>query len=313
MHKSKAICILGMHRSGTSSVARGVNLLGVSLGKKSQLGGAGEDNPTGFWENQEISNLETRLLTRLGITWDTTKPLPKNWLQSEAVRPFNDELSELISSNFDSHLSWAWKHPQTCLLLPLWREVLEKSNAKLSCLFVFRNPSEVASSLFKRDFIPLDKAIGIWFHYNIVALENAAGLPIVFLNYDRFLADWETELRRCSASLDIEWPREEEQLLETMSSFLKPSLRHHVSTPDKLQELPLPVRELFHVLLEAGTEPFTRDSRWGKTIHVCLVNFMPTPRFLKVVLICHRPVGQLASFNVGENLSTSVFKNEGLQ
>jgi len=30
--KSRAICILGMHRSGTSAITRAVNLLGAYLG-----------------------------------------------------------------------------------------------------------------------------------------------------------------------------------------------------------------------------------------------------------------------------------------
>lgn len=33
MSKQKVVCILGMHRSGTSMIARVINLMGIYLGK----------------------------------------------------------------------------------------------------------------------------------------------------------------------------------------------------------------------------------------------------------------------------------------
>ena len=264
--KSSAICILGMHRSGTSTVSRSINLLGIYLGADAKLVPANANNPEGFWELREINNLEARLLTRFNRNWDTATPLPERWLESEAVRPFKDELVKLISANFNDQPVWAWKDPRTCLLLPLWREVLGKSKTKLSCVFVVRNPVDVASSLLRRDKIPFNKALAIWFNHNITALKDAAGLPIVFLNYDRLLENWDPELRRCAAALNLDWPTDEAQHRASMNAFIKPGLRHNQSSLDQLQQVPHPVRELYDILLAASIQPSIYDSRFAATI-----------------------------------------------
>ena len=245
-----AICILGMHRSGTSAVTRAVNLLGVHLGAPVKMMPANPENPEGYWEHLEINDFQRRLMGRLERSWDTANPLPERWLQSAAVRPFKEELAAMVSANFSGYSRWAWKEPQTCLLLPLWRELLEHDGIGLSCLFVVRNPVDVACSLMRRNAIPFEKALGIWLHYNLVALKEAAGLPIVFLSYERLLAAWEPELRRCASGLGLEWPERDEPLRQSIESFIDPSLRHYRSPPSRLRELPPPVMELYQALSE---------------------------------------------------------------
>jgi len=62
------IFVIGMHRSGTSVVARAMNLLGVSLGKPEHIMRAAEDNNAeGFWENQLITDLNDEILARIGV------------------------------------------------------------------------------------------------------------------------------------------------------------------------------------------------------------------------------------------------------
>jgi hypothetical protein len=140
-----------MHRSGTSTVARAVNLMGVSLGDKAKMMPATQTNAEGYWEHLEIYDLQLRLLERMGWDWDVSEPLPASWPKSAAVQPYKDELVRIIAKDFGGRPLWAWKEPRSCLLLPLWREVLEQADTKLSCLFVVRNPVEVADSVTRRD------------------------------------------------------------------------------------------------------------------------------------------------------------------
>lgn len=218
---SKTICILGMHRSGTSAVARAINLLGVPLGEAAKMMPGTSENPEGYWEHTEINDLQKRLMARLQRSWDTVQPLPEGWLQSEIIRPFKAELARVVATNFGGQTLWGWKDPQTCLLLPLWREILEGAGTQLACLLVVRSPVDVANSLERRDAIPFDKAVGLWFLHNLTALKDAAGLPIVFLSYDRLLEAWEPELRRCAAALELDWPKDEQRFRESMNAFLQ--------------------------------------------------------------------------------------------
>lgn len=246
-----AVCVLGMHRSGTSTLTRAVNLLGAYLGPDKKMMPASPDNSEGYWEHLDFYFFQSRLLARLGRTWDTAEPLPADWLQAEAIRPFKKELAKLIAGNFSGQEFWAWKDPQTCLLLPLWRETLKSNKTILKCIFVVRNPLDVAGSIFRRDKIPFNRALDIWFHYNLTALTDAAGLPAFFVAYESFIASWEGELRRCAAALELPWPKDERNLRASMDAFIKPGLRHNQAPPERLDELPRHARELYGALSDA--------------------------------------------------------------
>jgi hypothetical protein len=58
--KDKLIVVLGMHRSGTSTVTKSLELMGVGLG--ANLHPAGFDNPKGFWEDRERIEINDKLL-----------------------------------------------------------------------------------------------------------------------------------------------------------------------------------------------------------------------------------------------------------
>ena len=56
------ICVLGMHRSGTSLATRALHLLGVSLGPDEHLMRPRADNPLGFFEHQPLTDLNDEIL-----------------------------------------------------------------------------------------------------------------------------------------------------------------------------------------------------------------------------------------------------------
>ena len=54
--RGSAILVLGMHRSGTSAIARLLKIFGVSFGDNLMPGSA-EDNEKGFWEDRDVFRL----------------------------------------------------------------------------------------------------------------------------------------------------------------------------------------------------------------------------------------------------------------
>ncbi len=211
----KAICVLGMHRSGTSVFSRAINLMGAYLGEPSDLLSPTDenreefkrmhpDNPVGFWEHLSIMDLHDRLLARLDSRWDTTVPLPRGWHLSEDVAAYRAELVELVKVNFSGHQLWAWKDPRTSILLALWKDVLLELGVELACVFVVRNPLDVARSLGQRNGFSHDKGFGVWFNYHMAALPEIVDIPTAFVSYDNLLADWEEALGACTARLGID-------------------------------------------------------------------------------------------------------------
>lgn len=247
---SMAICILGMHRSGTSTITRALNLLGAYLGEKSDLIESAADNPEGFWERKDIVDLNDRVLHHLKRSWDTSLPLPDKWHLSDDLRPYREEIVALVKQKFSGRELWAWKDPRTTALFEIWKWALEETGVSLICLFVVRSPLDVAKSLEKRNGFPLDKGLGVWFNYNLSALHSTAYVSRVFISYDRFLADWETELRRCASGLGIQWPEDDTALKEKMREFINPELRHSFSGLNELKDsgAPFPVVKLYTLL-----------------------------------------------------------------
>jgi glycosyltransferase involved in cell wall biosynthesis len=271
--KPRAICILGMHRSGTSAIARAVNLLGAYLGEEKDLMPPSPDNPEGYWERADITALHNTVLYSMKKHWDSVAPLPEGWDASDTIARLKDELIELIRTNFSGHPLWMWKDPRTSLLLPLWKYALAELGIELSFIFVVRNPLDIARSLKKRDNFTIDKGLGIWFNYTLAALKEIANVPTVFVSYDRFFANWEIELRRCAKGLKIVWPENDAELRAKMNSFIRPDLRHSASTVKDLEKAGAsrPVVELYELFLNlidgshaadpSNTETITRLSK----------------------------------------------------
>lgn len=248
-YKSNCICILGMHRSGTSTISRAFNLLGYYLGEDKDVINASPENPKGFWENYEIVCIHQELLHALNLDWDSDKVINKETLQSPLISPYRDKLKSFILNKLALHKQWMWKDPRTCILMPLWTEILKEICAAVVCVFVVRNPIDVAQSLVARNNFSTEKAYRLWLMHNLSALNNVLNVKTVFISYESFLKNWKIELKRSVGLLDIPWTGEEDNLFHKMNDFIDPSLQHN-STMVNLNSVPIHVRELYNYLVE---------------------------------------------------------------
>ena len=57
----RLIVVLGMHRSGTSAITRGLQVMGVGLGDRMMP--AMPDNVKGFWEDVDLNALNMEMLS----------------------------------------------------------------------------------------------------------------------------------------------------------------------------------------------------------------------------------------------------------
>ena len=166
------ILIAGVHRSGTSWVARALHLAGAHLGE--ELLGAEPSNPYGHFEDERVIALHDDALATQGLTWKSTTAL---------TRPGNDVLEaaigELVAERRGLVQPWAIKDPRLCLFLPEW--LLAAPDARV--VVVIRRPDEVVQSLHRRHakrwvdtnhLDPSDTAfwqkpdlgLRLWIHYN---------------------------------------------------------------------------------------------------------------------------------------------------
>ena len=238
-----------MHRSGTSALARAVNLAGAYLGEQQSLIGPRQDNPEGFWERADFNQFQDRLLLALKRRWDLAVPIPeKAWHHAE-IEPFVNELTAMVRANFTGHQLWAWKDPRSSVLLPLWRRVLKELGVELFLLLAIRNPLDVARSLERRDGFSVRKTLGLWLAYNLAIIRNAREIETTIIHYDDLLEKGVSEVKRCFDDLAVTWNMtlENEQ---TLGSFLRSDLRHEKSGKWLSEENYGPVALLYNAMLQ---------------------------------------------------------------
>ena len=82
------IVVLGMHRSGTSAITRGLMVLGVELGDH-LMPPAPNDNDKGFFEDIDVNAINVELYRSLENhpNWHTLAPVPRSELLHEKKLP----------------------------------------------------------------------------------------------------------------------------------------------------------------------------------------------------------------------------------
>ena len=118
----RALLVLGMSRTGTSTTTRLLALLGLDLGGDERLLPADDRiNPKGFYEHYEIMRLNTALLRRLGGTWKAPPAFPAGWVQDASLDDLREQAAAILARDFASASLWGFKDPRTAMTLEFWR------------------------------------------------------------------------------------------------------------------------------------------------------------------------------------------------
>jgi hypothetical protein len=202
MEKRRFVIVIGMHRSGTSLVARVINLLGVDLGPPSSLMEPKPDNPKGFWESRPIAAFNDDLLAEMGGRWDDPPILADGWEEQARFEPWRARARGIIDREFAGAEVAGWKDPRMSILLPFWRS---------------------AASLASRNGTDGELAAELWLRYTIGALRNAPNAHVV--RYQDFFDDLDATVENLLAA--IGGPAPEDSVRRQISEFFDPSLRRH--------------------------------------------------------------------------------------
>lgn len=140
------VVVAGMHRSGTSLLARYLVRSGVHMGDR--LVEPQPSNPYGHFEDRDFLELHRRVLMRENEGDDMWAGGPPTLTAEERL-----EARRLVERKRAGGRPWGWKDPRTCLFLELWAELVPEA----TFLCIFRHPSRVVDSLRRRhDVGPLD-------------------------------------------------------------------------------------------------------------------------------------------------------------
>ncbi len=265
----RVIVVIGMHRSGTSAVTRGLQLLGVDLGE-SLLPPVPGDNDKGFWEDQDIYRLNEQVLARLGTFWHGLAPITARELQSADLAQERELAAKLLTERLATVSVFGFKDPRTSILLPFWQSVFQELGIDDGYVFAIRNPLSVAESLHRRNGIEREKALCLWVKYTLDAVRYTQGKPTVVIDFDLLLEDPLRHLGRIARALRLapcDSAGAEEQ--EYVDSFLSKSLRrsqHSLDADPLLYRAPGLPQALYACLLQSADEEAAFDNYRGADI-----------------------------------------------
>ena len=220
------LIVLGMHRAGTSSVTRLLNLAGAYFGPEGIATETNEENPKGFWERRDVRAVCDGLLFGGDFDWWRVADFDIDRIP-ESVREEQTEAFRQIVGQLDANRPWVIKEPRLCLLLPLLRPVLEAP----VYVHVTREPLEIAESLAARNDFPVPVGLALWEVYTAHMGAAPATDPSVVVSYGDLMQDPVATTERLVAELtnlgvqSLRTPGERE-----ITAFVSPSLHRQRET-----------------------------------------------------------------------------------
>lgn len=223
--RTTMLVIAGMHRSGTSALARSCNLLGVDLGD--DFIPTQPDNRSGFWEDARVKDADDAALASHGMLWDDVGPLPRPWRDGFGGSEIRDRLRATLAALAARGPLCGVKDPRISRLLPLWLPLLDALDVAPVFLIALRDPLAVARSLERREELGEPRALLLWLRYTLEAERDTRGRRRAFVCFDDLLGDWRAALGRVARDTGIVWPVPFDAAAAELGRFLDPELRHH--------------------------------------------------------------------------------------
>jgi hypothetical protein len=250
--EAPVVLVLGMHRSGTSLLARVVNLCGVPTDAEDQLMKPSRDNERGYWEPQYLAEINDGILEVGGGSWCDPP------ISGVEVGPPSPELArrirECIRPWTATGASWVWKDPRLTVTLPAWLPELPPAVALISV----RNPRAIWHSLHKRDRFPRFPTYLLWEIYMRAAVRHTETLRRLFVPYEdlidqpRRTVELVASFLRTAGAIFDRAPTLDPAQQECMMG-----LQHHRSPPEAFFEDEAATesqKDLYRALLSAAPE-----------------------------------------------------------
>lgn len=252
--------ITGMHRSGTSFLAQALFRLGLDFGPQDLLFPADYWNQNGYFENLEVVDINNQLILGAGTPVELWLKAPEhgfdrvvNSLRSRKWKYFlkptqsrihgrSTKFSKRIDRLHHIYNGITVKDPRFCLTLKVWAEhgVIE------DIVFSFRNPQAVASSVRRREKLPLVLGYQQWlYHIRGFWSQVDVDTPVFLVDFDRFF-DARAQEEAFDRLIKYRQLPDAEVHRKALIDELDPRLRNHQSD---LGNLPVDVATAYEALM----------------------------------------------------------------
>jgi len=243
--------ISGMHRSGTSLVARLFYEVGADLGNTEDFYPADQWNADGYYEQLSIHAVNSALVH--GHWWK----FAYFWLPS--TKTVMKRAEKFVSQIYQSSVEYkdkVVKDPRFCLTLPAWVKYGMQMDKILFCL---REPIQVARSLRTRNFATTNHGLKLWYLHNqrlLENLENSQGVSVWFVSYQNILHE-QSFVREMQAAYQFFGYRfTADELKAIYKNYVKRAMNHNGQ--EKTPSYPREIEALWKELLERHASQFKK-------------------------------------------------------
>jgi len=219
------VVVLGMHRSGTSALTKGLVLFGVDLGKN--LMAPQEDNPKGYFEDAELVQINDRILAKGCSHWSSIQFLDPKFLSGPELSEERMSAGNWLNMKVANGNPVGLKDPRLCRTLPFWQPLFAEARLRVGYVLAYRAPMEIAASLQKRNGFGLSYGVDLWAAYAADALFHIQGKSWIAVGFPQLLEEPRRELARIADFLETPWNPDREAVKEYEKEYLDPALWHH--------------------------------------------------------------------------------------
>jgi len=257
--------VLGVARSGTSAIARGLKALGIELGSNMNPGNS-KWNAKGFWEDIDIVyKINGKVFSILDFAPYGIKTLDHTAQTSEKLQEVKLAAINLLNQRFAETDYWGFKDPSTIKLLTFWQTIFQDLHLKENYIIALRNPLAAAQSYEKVTGSKIEIGLLLWLMHIIPAIDETALKNRVIVSYDLLLQNPLMQLNRIKSQLNIPALSDSAEIDTYTQDFLDKKLhRHECSEQDLVAHpavaiAPLCIRT-YYLLMKVACDEITFES-----------------------------------------------------
>lgn len=241
--------ITGMHRSGTSLIARLFYEAGADMGDPNTFYRPDKWNPEGYYEQPDIHAINMPLIN--GPWWKFAYfRLPSTKTILKRAEKFTDQIQR-TSQLYEGKVI---KETRFCLTLSAWLKHGAKVDKILVCL---RDPIQVGQSIKKRNSTTLRHGYNMWHLHNQRILEHAGDTIPVWMIYYNDVMNPDTYLKEVSAAFRFfDFDLSPDKLMDLRAKAVRSDMNHN---PEQISNYPPKIQALWDKLRQRHADQFARD------------------------------------------------------
>jgi hypothetical protein len=220
--KNNLVLVLGMPRSGTSLITRSIHSLGLNLSPK--LWPANKINPTGFFEDIDFVEFNTKLLND-----------PNIYIESGLIRKdkFNSFYKKhapiakkLILKKVLQEKVCLIKDPRFTTLILFYKKIFDELKIDISYIVCIRHPFAVAKSNQLAGGVDTHLSYYLWLSKYINILTTLEKDKKLIIDYESFLKHPKKYLARLAIFLNVYPALNAKPADDFLNTFIDKNLNH---------------------------------------------------------------------------------------